>query len=167
MTLAYVFWHWPAQREGYEERIQAFHAALESKDTATFKLERAPFDDAEPPFEDWYPVPDWTAVGELNARAVGGPRKAPHDAVAQMSRKGTGAIYKQIWGELPLREVEFAAWTPHRPEPRHWHATIWQRQLVLGPAPEYAVLAASPVDVGSGGGVEPVLTRPRLVAAGA
>ena len=160
MTLAYVFWHWPAEAEGYEERMQAFHTGLGRRDTVTFRLERAPFEDPEPPYEDWYPVPDWAAVGELNHFAVRGAAKGPHDAVAAMSRRGAGAIYKRIWGELPLGEVTFAAWSSRRPEPQRWHAAIWQRQLVLGPAPEYAVLAGSPVEVDAGA----ILTAPRLAA---
>ena len=160
MTLAYVFWHWPADAGGYEERMQAFHTALGRPGTVTFRLERAPFDDPDAPYEDWYPVPDWTAIGELNHFAVRGTAKRPHDDVAAMSRRGAGGIYRRIWGELPLADVAFAAWSARRPDPQGWHATVWQRQLVLGPAPEYAVLAASPVEAGAGA----VLTRPRLVA---
>ena len=161
MTLAYVFWHWPAQIESYEERMQAFHTALGRPGTVTFKLERAPFDEVEAPYEDWYPVEDWAAIGELNDFAVTGARKAPHDLVAGMSRKGAGAVFKLIEGGLPLKEVTFAAWSPKPPDCPAG-AAVWQRQLVLGPAPEYAVLAASPVEVPAGG----VETRPRLVASG-
>jgi hypothetical protein len=161
MTLAYVFWHWPAQRDGYEERMQAFHDALGRADTQTFRLERAPWDGSdEAPYEDWYPVPDWTGVGELNHVAVHGEAKAPHDVVAAMSRKGAGGIYRRIHGDRPLSEVAFAAWTSEPPAIDSPSVTIWQRQLVLGPAPEYAVLAGSPVDAGAGA----VLTNPRRVA---
>ena len=162
MTLAYVFWHWPAQREQYEERLQAFHTALDRDGTATFRLERAPFEDPEPPFEDWYPVADWQAVGELNDHAISGARRAPHDAVAASSRKGAGGIYRLIEGEIPLRAVAFAAWSASRPASGGDGVAVWQRQLVLGPAPEYAVLAGSPLDAGP----DALLTRPRLVAAG-
>jgi hypothetical protein len=161
VTLAYVFWHWPAQSGGYEEAIARFHEALGRPGTATFRLEAAPFDADDPPYEDWYPVEDWAAIGHLNDFAVTGERKPPHDAVAQRSRKGAGAVFKLVEGTLPIRDVTFAAWTSERP--RSEGAAIWQRQLVLGPAPEYAVLAASPVEVPPGA----VLTRPRLVAAGA
>lgn len=159
MTLAYVFWHWPAQREGYEERMQAFHTALARPGTATFKLERAPFDDVEAPYEDWYPVDDWAAIGELNDFAVSGARKAPHDVVAGMARKGSGAVFRLVEGQLALRDVQFAAWSAKPPECPAG-AAVWQRQLVLGPAPEYAVFGASPVEAPAGA----VLTRPRLVA---
>ncbi|MDQ3739883.1 MAG: hypothetical protein M3389_02960 [Actinomycetota bacterium] len=159
MTLAYVFWHWPAQRDHYEERMQAFHDALGRPGSATFRLDVAPFDEPEPPFEDWYPVADWADVGRLNDEAVSGARTAPHDAVAHASRKGAGGIYRLIEGEAALADVTFAAWTSTRPSATPG-AAVWQRQLVLGPAPEYAVLGASPVDVPDGA----VLTRPRRVA---
>ena len=160
MTLAYVFWHWPAQRVDYEERIQAFHDALGRPGSATFRLERAPFDDPEPPYEDWYPVADWADLGSLNEVAVSGPRRAPHDAVAAMSRKGAGGVYRLIAGDVPLAAVTHAAWSATRPPEPPAACAVWQRQLVLGPAPEYAVLAGSPVELPTPG----LITGPRLVA---
>ena len=180
MTLAYVFWHWPRTREPgdsrvtggpakpvrgakppYLERMQAFHDALARPGTATFALERAPWaaGDDPAPFEDWYPVADWAALGELNDLVVTGARRAPHDAVAALSRAGSGAVYKRLAEGPPLAQVRFAAWLDARPDAAG-DAWVWQRQLVLGPAPEYAVLAASPVPVPAGA----VLTGPRPVA---
>jgi hypothetical protein len=161
VTLAYVFWHWPGVADGYEERMQAFHDALDRPGTATYRLERAPWETSRPgPYEDWYPVEDWGTVGELNDRAVTGPRKEPHDVVAAMSEAGTGSIYRLIEGGVPFAEVAFAAWSLMRPEPLPAGAALWQRQLALGPAPEYAVLAPSPVPVADGAAI----TGPRLVA---
>jgi hypothetical protein len=157
VTLAYVFWHWPATTDGYEDAIRRFHAALQRPGTATFRLERAPFDTEQPPYEDWYPVDDWAGIGELNDYAVSGARKQPHDAVAHASRKGAGAVFKRIGDGPPLHEVRFAAWSHERPQRLDG---VWQRQLVLGPAPEYAVLAGSPLDVPEGA----ILTAPVLVA---
>ena len=158
MTLAYVFWHWPAQPDGYEDRIRAFHRALGRPGTATFRLERAPFPQPGGVYEDWYPVDDWAAIGELNDLAVTGARRAPHDDIAHRAAGGAGAVFRRIAGDLPLADVRFAAWTPERPEGA---ADVWQRQLVLGPAPEYAVLGASPA-----GGLpeDAILTAPALVA---
>ena len=157
MDLAYVFWHWPARPDGYEERIRDFHAALGRPGTATFRLARAPFPAGGTTYEDWYPVADWAALGELNDYAVTGARKPPHDAVAHASRKGAGAVFRRIAGSLPPAEVRFAAWSAVRPEGAE---NVWQRQLVLGPAPEYAVLAESPVPLPDGA----ILTEPALVA---
>ncbi len=161
MTLAYVFWHWPATDDGYEVAIAAFHAALDRPGTATFALDRAPWPDERPsPYEDWYPVDDWAGVGALNDFAISGRRKAPHDAVAHRSRTGAGGVYRLIEEGPPLPEVRFAAWLHAPPAELPPGAALWRRQLVLGPAPEYAVLAASPVPVGG----DAVLTAPRLVA---
>lgn len=157
MSLAYVFWHWPAQPEGYEDRIRDFHAALGRPGTVTFRLDRAPFESDTAPYEDWYPVEDWTGIGELNDYAVTGARKPSHDAVAHASRTGAGAIFRRLGDGPPLDQVTFAAWTPQRPERLDG---VWQRQLVLGPAPEYAVLADSSVPVPDGA----ILTAPALVA---
>jgi hypothetical protein len=161
VSLAYVFWHWPAanaDRNAYETAAQRFHEALDRPGTATFRLDRAPFDTEDgAPYEDWYPVDDWAAVGALNDHAISGDRKAPHDEIAHASRKGSGAIFRRLGDGPALHEVRFAAWTPQRPERLDG---VWQRQLVLGPAPEYAVLAASPVDVPAGA----TLTAPVLVA---
>lgn len=163
MTLAYVFWHWPARTDGYEAAIQRFHAALARTGTATFHLERAPWETSRPaPYEDWYPVEDWAAVGELNDHAITGSRRQPHDAVAGLSHAGAGGVYRLIHEGPPLSEVRFAAWLREPPATPPDGAAVWQRQLVLGPAPEYAVLAASPLPLGDGA----VLTGPRLVAAG-
>ena len=162
MTLAYVFWHWPGQPDGYVERMQAFHEALARPGSTTFALERAPWESRDSaPYEDWYPVADWADVGVLNDQAISGARKAPHDVVAAMSRKGAGGIYRLIAGAVPLPDVTFAAWL-HAPPTPPAGAALWQRQLVLGPAPEYAVLAASPVALDDGDGA--ILTRPSLVA---
>jgi len=161
MTLAYVFWHWPAEPHGYERAMQAFHTALARPGTATFALERAPFaDDGPPPYEDWYPVEDWAALGELNDFAISGERKAPHDAVAGLSRRGAGGVYQLRRPGPPLREVRFAAWLHEPPTDVPAGAALWQRQLVLGPAPEYAVLAASSL----AGLDRGVITRMGLVA---
>ena len=167
MTLAYVFWHTPApaERPGdplpdhYEAAMQAFHSALARPGTATFRLERAPFQ-ASPAYEDWYPVADWADVGVLNDEAITGARKPPHDTVAALSRTGAGGIYRLLSPGLPLSETTFAAWLDERPAAIPETAALWQRQLVLGPAPEYAVLAGSPV----AGLDDAVLTTPRFVA---
>lgn len=156
MTLAYVFWHWPADPDGYEDRIRGFHAALARPGTATFRLRRAPFDRPGVVYEDWYPVDGWAALGELNDHAITGARRGPHDEVAHRSAGGAGAVFRRIAGSLALHEVRFAAWSSTRPQAED----VWQRQLVLGPAPEYAVLAASPVPVPDGA----TLTEPVLVA---
>ena len=159
MPLAYLFWHWPsgdADVAGYEQRMRDFHAALDLPGSRTFRLERAPYDGALPqPYEDWYPVADWQALGELNERAVSGARRSPHDAAAARSAHGAGGVYGLLQGNVEA-PVAHACWLG-KPEGMAYldfheelaatvpDATVWQRQMVLGPAPEYAVLATGPI----------------------
>ena len=86
MSLAYLFWHWPAagtDRAAYEEGLARFHRALGLPGSRTMRLARAPYPGAAPdPYEDAYPVRDWAELGALNERAVTGARKPPHDAAA-------------------------------------------------------------------------------------
>jgi hypothetical protein len=159
MSLAYLFWHWPlagvAPAE-YEQRMRDFHAALGLPGSRTFRLERAPYDGPPAPaYEDWYPVADWAALGDLNERAVSGARKPPHDAAARGAAGGDGGVYRRIQGEheTPVAHAQWLA-KPAGMAYETFHgelaatvpdATIWQRQMVLGPAPEYAVLATGRV----------------------
>src|SRR5687768_2699899 len=100
--LAYLFWHWPAagaDPDAYAPDLLAFHAALGLPGSHSVRLERAPFDGAPSPvFEDWYPVADWAALGELNDRAVTGARRAPHDRTAEHAAGGAGAVYRRLTG---------------------------------------------------------------------
>jgi hypothetical protein len=150
--IAYVFWHRAAPgTEGYEDRLVAFHAALAAhppvgfRSSRAFRLDRAPWLDGEgTAYEDWYLVESWAQLGTLNTGAVSGARAAPHDAVAGLSREGAGGIWAPLHGADPapgevswlakpagMSYVEFHDQLAGRP--------VWQRQMVLGPAPEYVV----------------------------
>src|SRR3954467_15606129 len=91
MTLAYVFWHRPAEdvaRSDYEERLRAFHATLESP-SGSFRLHALPWK-AVDGYEDWYLVEDWAALGELNEAAVAAARRGEDDAAARLAADGGG-----------------------------------------------------------------------------
>jgi hypothetical protein len=137
-VLAYVFWHRPRQdvdRDAYEDALARFHGSLDNPSLA-FRLTALPFGDGEPGYEDWYLAGDWAALGELNARAVDAAHRAAHDAPAGMSGHGWGGIYALLRG--PAEPPAAARWQ-HRP-PDESAAAVWQRQMVLGPAPEYCVV---------------------------
>jgi hypothetical protein len=162
MPLAYLFWHWPAAGADlgrYARDLLAFQAALGLPGTHSLRLRRAPFDG--PPdgvFEDWYPVDEWAALGELNERAVSGARRGPHDVAAASAAGGAGGVYRLIAGNAAGEPPAFAAWLA-KPDGETYDAflpalkaaapgaAIWQRQMVLGPAPEFAVLAPVPVSL--------------------
>jgi hypothetical protein len=171
--LAYLFWHWPApgvEHGAYVERLLAFHRALRSSPPPGFRgsrvlaVEGAPWTGGAPAYEDWYLVDDFAALGRLNDAAVTAARQAPHDTVARLAGGGAGGLYRQLsagaaapdqvrWFSKPSTE-SYAAFLARFPA-----AETWQRQLVLGPAPEFCAFGAAPQ------GAEAVLAvRARVVA---
>jgi hypothetical protein len=153
--LAYLFWHrhWPGvSPEQYERRLVEFHASLARTGlrSASFDLQRLPFLE-EPGYEDWYLVEDWTALGALGRHATEGARADLHDALASLESEGWGGIYARLrgapeppagarWTERPRGEST-ESFLAHEPA-----GTVWQRQLVLGPAPELCLSAQPSAD---------------------
>lgn len=149
MPLAYVFWHRPSDavpRPVYEARLGAFHAAI-GVPSAWFRVGALPWMPGdEDGYEDWYLVEDFAALGALNERAVSGSRRAPHDAAAAGAAWGTAGVYALKRGEPRLDDVRYAAWRG-KPAGTAYEAfearlpgmAVWQRQMVLGPTPEYVV----------------------------
>ena len=161
-VLAYLFWHAPVAELAtaeYEARLDAFHAALRADapaglgPTATVGLDAVPWLGGGPGYEDWYLVEDFTALGTLNAAAVGGGARAPHDAAAAAARVGVGAVMGHVAGSLLPPRIGWAAWLgkPAGMGYDAFHgelaaafggeASAWRRQMVLGPTTEYCVLA--------------------------
>lgn len=162
--LAYLFWHRPrggAGGEEYEQAVVAFHRSLQrtppvgSLGSAAFRLAQAPWSEEEelPLYEDWYLVEDFAALGVINRAAVGRGHRMPHDAAARRSGFGAGALYQLLEGDGGL-EGELAVWVSRAPDTRPLElgelladgmdpsrASLWQRQLVLGPAPEFCLIA--------------------------
>ncbi|WP_242342847.1 hypothetical protein [Anaeromyxobacter terrae] len=153
--LAYVFWHWPAptvDAARYAESLVAFHRALAStpppgvRSSRVYELEAAPWLPVARAFEDWYLVDDFAALGALNEAAVSGARREPHDAAARLAGGGHGGVYRLLaparGGTLPRTTwcskpggasyPEFVAQLPP--------GETWQRQMVLGPAPEFCII---------------------------
>jgi hypothetical protein len=184
--LAYLFWHEPQPEVGAERYVgllRGFHRALAAAPPPSFvrswsvRLDVAPWDagPAGRPFEDWYLVEDWAALGTLNEAAVRAPREDAHDAIAGLATNGAGGLYLLQHGTLdgPAPWTGWVVKPPGEPyetfEPELRAAVdaagggaVLRRQMVLGPAPEYALLA----------GGEPALpwaaraTGPRPLTAG-
>jgi hypothetical protein len=161
--LAYLFWHErrpEVDRDRYVALLDDFHRALQAAPPPGFHrswsvtLQAAPWD-AGPaePFEDWYLADDWAALGTLNDAAVRPPRQDPHDAVAAQATNGAGAVYGLQHGDLDGPRA-WAGWLA-KPDRMPYDvfvpdllaaladtpAAVLRRQMVLGPAPEYAILA--------------------------
>jgi hypothetical protein len=136
-VLAYLFWHRrrdDVDRGRYEDALRRFHASLDHA-SAVFRLDELPFGDRAPGYEDWYLVEDWAALGELNATAVDASHGGYHDAAAELVAEGWGGVYALVRGEA--QPPEATSWRWKRPDDPD--ATVWQRQMVLGPAPEYCL----------------------------
>ncbi|HEX2703499.1 MAG TPA: hypothetical protein VHM72_08715 [Solirubrobacteraceae bacterium] len=167
--LAYVFWHRAAATVAggeYEDACRRFHRGLATHrpggliGTACLRAERLPWlAYGGPGLEDWYIVEDFAAVGVLNEAAVARGHLSAHDRAAGLMGEGTGSIYRLLDGTPELSSVRVAAWI----SPARGHdvsllddfladgmersaASLWRRQLALGPAPELCLLAAHAPD---------------------
>jgi hypothetical protein len=157
MTLAYVFWHWSAEAAPtYAERLGAFHRALASdpprgfRSSRSFQVAGAPWLPRGTGFEDWYLIDDFAALGALNEAAVSGARRDPHDRVAALASGGAGGVYAlkagepgdvaaAWWFSKPGRTSYESFFARLSPLTREAGTALWQRQLVLGPAPEFCL----------------------------
>jgi hypothetical protein len=178
--LAYLFWHWPrsgAHPTTYEADLLKFHAALATWPSPGF-VRSATFAVGDvrwlpghhDSYEDWYLVDDWTALGELNRAAVGPVHAGPHDQVAHRAAGGTAGLYALHAGSDDPGQVA-ASWFA---KPPGWSygellaaldsrleqgSALWQRQLTLGPAPEFCLRAATRIALPPPLDVEPAAAR--------
>jgi hypothetical protein len=151
--LAYVFWHRPRRDTdlaAYENAQRAFHSSLETP-SASFRVAELPFGDGESGYEDWYLVEGWEGLGELNRTAVDSARLHVHDHAAADSANGWGGVYSLVRG--PASILDGVAWLqkPRGESSGSFIAslpgtTVWQRQMVLGPGPEFCVAVPKSVD---------------------
>jgi len=157
--LAYVFWHRPypqTERQRYEDAIVRFQADLAAHPppgliaASSFRIDPVPWLDDERGYEDWYLIEGSWAMDPLNAFAIAGAVKASHDHAAAQMAQGQGGLYAHAGGEVSALARSTVYWLT-RPRGIEWQppleavrarspqATIWRRQMVLGPATEFAV----------------------------
>jgi hypothetical protein len=180
-VLAYVFWHRPLddlEVEAYEHAEIAFHRSLAHappagfQGSAVFRVAALPWLEG-PGYEDWYFVEDYTALGVLNMAAVSHGHRTVHDEVAHRFGGGAGGLYGLIEGHPPVAPGAFdqesvAVWVRRSPGVERralgdllgdgmdsQHASLWRRQLVFGPAPEFCLLAGNRTKLGLPAGVAP------------
>ena len=168
-ALAYVFWHRPKEGTSlveYERCLSAFHASLSAEppagflETKSYRISSPPFAPAEPwphGYVDWYLVSDWRALGALNEGALAPPHRPSHDAAARRCESATAGAYLHRAGTGPPASVRFELWLS-KPRGRptdeflaeispagpgaEW--SVWQRQLSLGPPPEFCGRSRAP-----------------------
>jgi hypothetical protein len=122
-------------------------------------------------YEDWYLLDDFAALGVLNEAAVGHGHRSRHDDVARRYGEGTASLYGLIEGDRGadlLAAAAVAVWVARAPgatqrmtgemlgdgvDPAH--ASLWRRHLVLGPAPEFCLLADDRSRLSGASGVSP------------
>ena len=161
--LAYVFWHWPkedADASSYRRRVGRFHRALEAAAPSGFRGSRV-FAVCDVPgigrsgdvLEDWYFVDGFGDLGVLNEAAVARSSRSAHDDAASAAAGGAGGVYALRSPRVDA--PSFAAWFG-KPGGTTYAALfaslppaieLWQRQMVLGPAPEFCALAHTAEDV--------------------
>jgi hypothetical protein len=163
--LSYVYWHAaPASvaAADYEKTLLRFGHALGAAGSpgfqgqASYAIGQTPWL-GEPGYEDWVWLEGSWALDALNERAVSGAMEQPHDAIAQMTKHGGhGALYYLVAGEHKIPKDSRVFWLS-RPRGINWRevlprivdsmgpnaskASVWRRQMVLGPSPEFAVIA--------------------------
>jgi hypothetical protein len=182
--LAYVFWHWPAATaDTYEAALVPFHRALAAagipgfRDSLVCRVEGARWlGDVGPAYEDWYRVGDFADLGPLNAGAVSGACAAPHDAAARLAAGGIAGLYRLAAGDEGPPAQPCAAWLS-KPAGTSYPAfftalagvtgragvALWQRQMTLGPTPEFCLLSPQPIALDAAGVTATIPTTRRLV----
>ncbi len=154
--LAYVFSHRPAKGVGvaaYEESLRRFHRLLAEArprgllDSATYRVAGA--------YEDWYRIESSAALEVLNDAAVRGRQGHAHDDAARMTADGSGKLYSLAAGALSSDagfEVRFSkpagtSYPDLYARLRQWTelpgVSLWRRMMVLGPPPEFCLIASS------------------------
>jgi len=157
--LAYIFWHRPfsqVARERYEEAIVRFQSDLARQPppgfvtAASYSIEPVPWLGNQAGYEDWCILQGSWAMDPLNSFAVGGGVRSAHDSVAALMEEGHGGLYAHAGGETPPPPQSTVYWLT-RPRGIQWQAVldplrarypqanVWRRQMVLGPAAEFAV----------------------------
>lgn len=159
--LAYIFWHrsYPGTSESaYESTLLEFHQQLAEvsppgfQASAAHRISSTPWLGEREGYEDWYFLDAAWALDPLNRTAVSGRMEAPHAAVAALMETGYGGLYSLVSGELTHSPRSRVAWLSRprgiRYEPilaelrerLGGQLTCWRRQMVLSPAPEFALV---------------------------
>jgi hypothetical protein len=184
-VLAYVFWHQSRPEimaDAYETKLTAFLRSLASQkpsgllDVMSFRVDALPWSPRQGAvYEDWYVVDGFAALGALNDAAVGGDSRAPHDSVARDYLRGAGGVLKSVQGDLGLRDARLATWL-EKPAGMSYQSfyeemakvagdkrtSLWRRQLVLGPSPQFCIHSAG--EHGVPENFRPVSSRMELLA---
>lgn len=158
--LAYLFWHTPAPAADipeYENQLVRFHRALEKAEVAgfvrsdSFRVRDLPWVPRPHAYEDWYILGDSGVLDRLNDAAVQAAAQSPHNRLAGASTWGAGGLYRYRSGLVNF-SARYASWFAKPDGLTYAHlyeileralpgtASLWQRQMVLGPGSEFCAL---------------------------
>jgi hypothetical protein len=155
-VLAYVFFHRAApgvEISAYESALRRFHGLLAEGRPPGFTSSNA-YRTGDG-YADWYLVEGSAALDTLNEAAVTGARSPTHDAVARMSADGAGKLLALISGQARIEpgfEMRFSKplgmsylelYARLKPWTDRSDVSLWRRMMVLGPAPEFCLVAPS------------------------
>jgi hypothetical protein len=158
--LAYVFSHRPAAGVDvgeYEATLKQFHAALAGAPPSGF-LRSSTFRVGDR-YSDWYLLDNSAALGVLNEAAVSGARTRAHSAAAGMAVDGSGKLYSLAGGEPGSAagfEIGFSKpagmsyadlYERMQPFSGREGASLWRRMMVLGPPPEFCLIAQGEIEL--------------------
>jgi hypothetical protein len=171
--LAYIFWHVPfadVSPGDYEAALLGFQADLASRPPPGFaactayRIAEVPWLNGRRGYEDWYFVSSSAALDGLNEAAVTPQRWDIHAAIASKMDFGQGGLYRHFHGEEQPLGGERVAWLK-RPRGIQYESALrdiinastgvlscWRRQMVLGPADEFAVIGTSRLTLAIGQG---------------
>jgi hypothetical protein len=156
--IAYLFFHEHASHADvarYEEGLRRFHASLGAAGVPGFMGSRTYRVGSQ--YCDWYVVTSSAALDPLNDAAVSGQRSASHAAVAREAVDFAGKLLKLAAGEYDAgagTEIRFSKpggttyadlYRMLEPWTSMPGVSLWRRMMVLGPPPEFCLLAKSEV----------------------
>jgi hypothetical protein len=165
--LLYMFWHWPrpeAPVAEYEADEADFQRAVQDARpqgllaSAFVRSSGSPWaNEGRAAYEDLWLLTGSVALDVLNEAAVQGARKASHDRLAAAMLAGAGGLYSLALGAVRGAPVGPAAWfrkpqgvpfdafyAAVKPAAEGPGASLWRRQMVLGPAPEFVAYGFDP-----------------------
>ena len=159
--LAYIFWHRPypeTSESAYESALREFHQQLAETSppgfqaSATHRISPTPWLGEREGYEDWYLVDAAWSLDPLNRTAASGRMEGSHAAIAALMEIGHGGLYALLWGETLQAPQSRVAWLS-RPRGIRYDPILdelrdrlgerlgcWRRQMVLSPAPEFALV---------------------------
>ena len=168
--LAYTFWHWKSSevsRELYETALSEFQKSLAAASPEGFqgssvaRINGAPWTGAATEaYEETYLLKGSYAMDILETAAVSAQCKAAHDHAARMAAGGCAGLYRLRLGAENIFQAHVAAWFA-KPAGTTYdelyrlitqrvdssQTSLFGRQMVLGPTPEFCLLTPSKFDL--------------------